>query len=218
MKNRRYGKGLLKALVLGSVLLIGVGIASAQDGQPRVLVQPPVEPIEEGGPDFQVNVVTENVENLAAFQFGLSYNPTILKYVAVEEGPFLGSTGREPKCLEPRLEQGKPEVLKFNCVTLGAPVSVGGPAGPEGSGVLATVTFSPVGGGNTPLELVEGRLVAAEINEKGAPVELEATSVNASLEVASKGGISWLLWGPVIGVGVVVLAGLTVTVVKLRKS
>jgi hypothetical protein len=221
MKNRRYGNRLLEALVLGAVLLLGiVGVASAQEEQPRVLVELPGKEVEikEEGQDFQVNVVAEGVNNLAAFQISLSYDPSVIKYVKVEEGPFLGSSGREPKCLDPRVEPGNPELVRFNCVTLGAPVSVGGTAGPDGSGVLATITFSPVKGGKTSLELVEGRLIAAEINERGAPVEMETTSVGASLEVASKGGFSWLLWGSVIGVGVVVLAGLAVTAVRLRKG
>ena len=102
--------------------------------------------------NLDVTILTSDVKNLAAFQFGLQYNPSILKYMGVKEGTFLGSSGRQVNCPDPRVSQdGQLEKLQFNCVTLGPPVSVGGVAGPNGSGVLAVVTFSPVGGGNTPL-------------------------------------------------------------------
>jgi hypothetical protein len=221
MKNGSYRGRPLKAMALGFVLVLGtLGLASAQENLPRVVVQVPGDEIEvkEGGEDFQIDILAEDVENLAAFQFSLSYDSSIINYVKVEEGPFLGSSEREPKCLDPRLEPGDPEVLRFNCVTMGPPVSEGGPAGAEGSGVLAMVTFSPVGGGETPLEQLEGRLVAADINETGVPIELETTVVSASLEVASSGGSSWLLWGPIIGVGALVLIGLAVAVVRTRRG
>ncbi|MDI6858184.1 MAG: cohesin domain-containing protein [Dehalococcoidia bacterium] len=234
MKNRRYGGSLMKAAALGFVLMLGaLGTVSAQDVKPRVLVEAPGEEIEikEGGPNFQVNILVENVENLAAFQFSLSYDPSILKYVEVKEGTFLGSGGREPKCLDPRVEPGDPEVLRFNCVTMGSPVSLGGPAGPSGSGVLATVTFSPVGGGTAALELLEGRLVAAEIDEEEMPVELETTIANATVEViplptptpaeggsSGLGGISWFVLGPIIGIGVVLVAGAAAFTLARRRE
>lgn len=233
MKNRRYGGGLVKAAALGFLLVLAaLGTASAQEAKPRVLVEAPGNEIEikEGGQNFQVNILVENVENLAAFQFSLSYDPSILKFVEVKEGTFLGSGAREPKCLDPRVEPGDPEVLRFNCVTMGSPVSLGGPAGPSGSGLLATVTFSPVGGGTAALDLVEGRLVAAEINEEEMPVELETTTQSASVEVIplptptpaggsfGLGGVSWFVLGPIIGIGVVLVAGAAAFTLARRRE
>ena len=87
--------------------------------------------------------------------------PTVLEATAIEEGTFLGSSGREPLCPD----AGK-QILagsaKLACVTLGAPVSAGGEAGPDGAGVLATVEFTATGKGETPLGLQDVKLVAAD--------------------------------------------------------
>jgi hypothetical protein len=216
----------VKLLLLGLVVLLALaglgGAAVAQGDRALMSVEPPTtsadEPMKQGGEDFQVDIVVDNVTNLAAFQFSLEYDPSIIEYKDVKEGPFLGSTGREVHPLDPRIEQDGMERLRFSCVTLGPPVSVSGVAGPDGSGVLATITFSPVGGGETPLELTEGVLVAAEIDEQGRPVEIDTAVESASLEVTSPGdGFNWTLWGTVIGlVAAVVVVGAVVVVVRLR--
>ena len=217
----------VKLLLLGLVILLALaalgGAAVAQGNRALMSVVPPTtsadEPIKQGGEDFQVNVVVDNVTNLAAFQFSLEYDSSIIKYKGVQGGPFLGSSGREVHSLDPRIEQDGLGKISFNCVTLGPPVSVGGVAGPNGSGVLATITFSPIGGGDTPLDLSEGILVAAEIDEQGAPVEIETAVQGASLHVIGGGGIAWALWGPVIGVvAAVVVVGAIVLVVRLRRA
>jgi hypothetical protein len=175
--------------------------------------------VKKGGPDFQVSILADNVSNLAAFQFSLSYDSSVLKYVSVEGGPFLGSTGREMQCPDAKVDAGNPEMLTFNCVTLGPPPSVqGGKAGANGSGVLATVTFSPIGGGTTPLDLKDGRLVAAELDAKGMPVEMSTTIEGSTLDVAAgSSGLSLAVVGVVVGVlAVVVIAGLGLLVLRLR--
>jgi len=221
MKKGLCGVGLsVKLSLLGVALLVAgmAGAALAQENQARVSVEPPAERPKVGGPDFNVNIVADDVANLAAFQFTLSYDPSIVRYVSVQGGDFLGSSGREQNCLEPRVGSGNPETLKFNCVTLGPPVSVGGKAGADGSGVLATITFSPVGGGETPLDLKEGRLIAAEIDARGVPVEMDTVVQGASLQLGSSGGgFAWALWGPVIGiVAAITIVGLVIVVTRLR--
>jgi hypothetical protein len=221
MKKRLCGIGLgIKLSLLGVAVLVAclAGAALAQGNQARMSVEPPEESLKEGGPEFKVNIVADDVANLAAFQFSLSYDPSIIQYVGVTEGPFLGSTGREPQCTEPYVQPGQPETLSFNCATLGPPVSLKGTAGPDGSGVLAEITFAPVGGGTTPLDLKDGILVAAELDVQGRPAQMDTAVQSATLDVASTGGgISWALWGPVIGVvAAVVVVGAIVLVVRLR--
>jgi hypothetical protein len=210
----------IKLSLLGVAVLVAclAGAALAQGNQARMSAEPPEESLKEGGPEFKVNIVVDDVTNLAAFQFSLSYDPSIIQYVGVKEGSFLGSTGREPQCTEPRIQPGQPETLSFNCATLGPPVSLKGTAGPDGSGVLAEITFAPVGGGTTPLDLKDGILVAAELDAQGQPAQMETAVQGATLDVTSAGGgISWALWGPVIGVvAAVVVVGAIVLVVRLR--
>jgi hypothetical protein len=221
MKKGLCGIGLgIKLSLLGVAVLVAclAGAALAQGNQARMSVEPPEESLKEGGPEFKVNIVADDVANLAAFQFSLSYDPSIIQYVGVTEGPFLGSTGREPQCTEPYVQPGQPETLSFNCATLGPPVSLKGTAGPDGSGMLAEITFLPVGGGTTPLDIKGGILVAAELDAQGRPAQIETAVQSATLDVASTGGgISWALWGPVIGVvAAVVVVGAIVLVVRLR--
>jgi hypothetical protein len=221
MKKGLCGIGLgIKLSLLGVAVLVAclAGAALAQGNQARMSVEPPEESLKEGGPEFKVNIVADDVTNLAAFQFSLSYDPSIIQYVGVTEGPFLGSTGREPQCTEPYVQPGQPETLSFNCATLGPPVSLKGTAGPDGSGMLAEITFAPVGGGTTPLDLKDGILVAAELDAQGRPAQIETAVQGATLDVASTGGgISWALWGPVIGVvAAVVVVGAIVLLVRLR--
>jgi len=213
MKRRqffRYAKFTGLGLILGLTALAAT--ASAQDGGAQLYVQAPtgVE-IKEGGADIQVDVLASGVSNLAAFQFSLQYNPSILRYVNVKETTFLGSTGRPVECPEPRQEQDskKVERIRFACATLASPVSLGGKAGPNGAGTLAQVTFAPVGGGNTPLDLADVILVAAEIDAEGNPVQISSSMQGSSLDVIGSGGSSlWLILGATLaGIVVVGLVG-----------
>jgi hypothetical protein len=211
MKSRRSIRFV--ALTALALVVVQVGLmssASAQDGVAQMSVRTPTDiEIKQGGEDVRVEVLASDVTNLAAFQFTLEYDPSILEYQAIKETAFLGSTGRTVQCAEPLDEHtGAAAKLHFACATLGAPVSLGGAAGPDGSGTLAEVTFSPKGGGTSPLDLSDDILVAAEINEQGAPVQIESTAQGASLEViGSGGGFPWLIVAPVLAVAAVVAAG-----------
>lgn len=211
MKSRRAVQcAKLAVLGLGLVLAGLAGSAFAEDGGAQVSVRAPTDlQIKEGGEDFQVDVLASGVSNLAAFQFSLQFNSSVLKYTAVKEASFLGSTGRPVMCGDPRLEQeGKVARIRLACATTAPPVSLGGKAGPDGSGTLAQVTFSPVGGGNTPLDLTEGILVAAEIDAEGNPVQILSSVQGASLDVIGTGsGFPWLIVGAGIGVVVIAAAG-----------
>jgi len=221
MKDRvwsfRLGAGvsfLGAAIVLSSMS----GGVAAQSNQARMFVEAPSEQVKKGGVDFRVNIVADNVSNLAAFQFSLSYDPSIVKYVSVENSSFLGSTGREPLCPDPILDDKNPQTLTFSCNTLGPPTSVpGATAGASGTGVLAIVTFSPIGTGLTGLDLKGGTLIAAELDVRGRPAEISTAVESSTLEIASSGGVPWMIVGPIIGVvALAVVAGLAIFIIRLR--
>ncbi len=225
MRSQRvYRYATIGLLGLALTLAGFAGTAGAQGSTATMTVQPPSseQPIKAGGPDIEVNVLASGVHNLAAFQFSLQYDSSILKYKTVDGGPMLGSSGRQVNCLDPKVtDNGKQEMLQFNCVTLGPPVSMGGKAGPDGSGVLATVTFSPKGGGTSPLQLSDAILVAAEVDSTGMPVDIPTTAESASMDIAGKsGGFAWpivfLAFGAVVVVGLV--GGGGVFVAKRRRS
>jgi hypothetical protein len=112
------------------------------------------------GGEFQVSINISNVSNLASYEWQLSFDPTLLQFVDVTNGPLLASTGRTVVCEAPIvgpaygdsptgpvliLEEGNG---RFGCLSTGAT-----PPGPAGSGLLSTVTFAPVASGNSNLEL-----------------------------------------------------------------
>ena len=126
----------------------------------------------------------------------------------IQRGDFLGSTGREVACPDP-VSQPESGVLRMLCVTLRME-----PAGPDGAGTLATVTFRAVGSGTTDLALSDVRA-----NEPDA-TEITPVSVQSGvLKVAGSGGFNWLIWGPVIGVvAVVVVGGGAFAAMRLRSG
>jgi hypothetical protein len=95
--------------------------------------------------DFTVDVRVDNVVNLGAYQFTIAFDPAMVSFVGVANGPFLSSSGRVPDCPPPILTAFS---VQFSCATLGAELP-----GASGSGVLATVTFHAVGAGTSALDL-----------------------------------------------------------------
>ena len=148
--SSRFLKLSLLAVVALAAVGLGLGTGDHAAGQTAsvVAVAPSSWPVD-GGP-FQVNVEVSGVSNLAAFQFAIGFNPAVLQFVGVQEGPFLGSTGRDVLCPPLNLDIEKGELF-YGCASLGDQ------AGPSGSGLLATITFAPVATGisDLPLSRVE---------------------------------------------------------------
>jgi hypothetical protein len=201
-------KTAMSALAIAGLVLILASFAGVSDAQETIVrVEPSLSELSDVGDEFSVDVVIEGVTNLAAFQFTLEFDSSVLKATAVEEGAFLGSSGREPLCPD----AGK-EILagsaKLACVTLGAPVSSGGEPGPDGAGVLGTVEFTATGKGETSLGLQDVKLVEADVDDAGESIPIPTATENGEVAVAVGGGFAWVLWGPVIGVAAIILAAI----------
>ncbi len=108
-----------------------------------------------------VEIAVANVSGLGAFQFDLHYDPSLVTALDVVEGAFPGSSGRSVTCLTPTLAAG---TIEFVCATLGL-----APAGPSGSGTLATATFRGDALGLTALSLDEVILTDISGVALGAP-------------------------------------------------
>jgi len=146
---------------LGPIGLLGVGLliaAASAAGAPddtsaaqgaTVRLLPSSQNVQRGD-TFTIDVAAENVTNLAAFEFTLSFDPEILSVGSIQESGFLGSTGRDVWCEGPLTEPPyvSPGNVKFGC---GTPEGASTTALPSGSGVLATVTFAAIGEGVSPL-------------------------------------------------------------------
>ena len=118
--------------------------ATAVPGPVMVRIAPASQEANVGTP-FTVDVVVDNVKNLGAFEFTAGYDPSLLQYAGVQQGPFLKSTGRASQC--PTIDVSESSV-RMVCVTLGPE-----PAGPNGSGVLATITFLPLDTATVPVDI-----------------------------------------------------------------
>jgi hypothetical protein len=85
---------------------------------------------------------------LAAYEFTLAFDPSVVVVDDVEGGAILEAAGRDPQCFEQTPRRGEHAV---GCVSLG------GRTGPQGDGELARVTFRPIANGSSWLAM-QGRL------------------------------------------------------------
>jgi len=99
----------------------------------------------DGGP-FTVNIYTVNVNDLGGFEMNVGFDPTIVQAQDVTIGDFLGSTGRTVVPLGPAIDNDAGTIY-FGAAT------TGDTAGPDGQGILATITFTPIASGHTRLAL-----------------------------------------------------------------
>jgi hypothetical protein len=151
---------------LGPLGILGVGLLMAAAGvwsnggtvgaQTAVMkVVPASQTVDIGGGNFTVDIVVEDVSNLASFEFTLTFDPSVLRLVGVTKGPFLDSTGRSVFCPRPIYNSPAPSVpsqdaVRFGCASSDHPPEEEIP-GASGTGVVATVTFAPRKAGTSQL-------------------------------------------------------------------
>jgi hypothetical protein len=121
----------------------------------RACIQPASLAVGQGD-NFSVDVAVDGVSDLGGYEFTIAFDPAVVAFTGVTNGPFLGSTGRGVSCPGPTITINS---VNFKCVTLGA-----SPPGPSGTGVLATVTFLAVGPGTSVLDLQNVKLADVEAN------------------------------------------------------
>ncbi|MGA2285073.1 MAG: carboxypeptidase regulatory-like domain-containing protein [Dehalococcoidia bacterium] len=138
----------------------------------HVKIDPPARTISLAAGSSTVNVKIDNVTNLGSFQFDVVFDPAIVQLQSFAEGPFLKSTGRSTICSSSDIAPG---AKRYACA------SGGSQAGPNGSGVLATLTFSPVAAGTSAVDLANWSLADATIDVNA----IEAIWQNGSLTVAN---------------------------------
>jgi hypothetical protein len=175
----------------------------------RIEVHGPPQPIADGE-QFEVQVLVENVEHLAAFEFTIAYDPDRVSYERVEDqGEVLSSSqrGQNASCPDATAGAGTVTVL---CSTLGPPVCLGGVPGAAGSGLLATMFFKSKGGSTTMLDLRETTLVLDDIQpcdpDTGLTQAIEHSAAGASVELEGNGNSYVLLASISAAVAVVLVS------------
>lgn len=171
------------ALFIIGVMIVGDAAASSGTA---VSVDPPYiwDPTMVPGTEFTVDIIVENVENLWAYQFWLSFNPDVLQGVSVENGAFLGSAGGEVVVAPGAgFDNVAGELKLFGAFIKFETTPPHDTYLADGSGVLATVTFEVVGNGKSsiilgydtrlsdkwayeiPAELEHGQFANAEVHD-----------------------------------------------------
>lgn len=130
-------------VVTVSLLILAFGSINAAS-TPRISVDPNVSgkaPTE----SFAINIMIANVTELYAWQFNLTFSPSILEAVSVVEGPFLQQL-RTTMMATPNIDNTAGYAFA-GCAFLDWEEP-----GASGSGVLATVNFKAKTAGMSPLE------------------------------------------------------------------
>jgi len=153
---------LVIAVAAVTVTGLGLWLPNAASGQSAVLSIDAPPSVPPGGGQFPVTVSVQGVSNLGSYEWQILYDPDVIGFVRVDNGPFLGSTGRQVFCPGRILGEG---TVRFGCATYQSALP-----GPSGSSVLSTVTFSPVAGGTVDIRFVCAGLTDASDEVISIPV------------------------------------------------
>ena len=190
------------ATILVLALMIPT-VALAQGGA-TVTLQPPVAV--EGADTMTTEVTVAGVEGLLGFQFDVNFDPAVLAIDSIDLGPFLASTGRAPQPLGPDDQDAANGVVVFGGFTLGT----ADVPGASGDGVLATITWRALQGGETAANLSSIQLAGAGAQPLAVdpasetPVTFQSAG-NESNGVPQFLGLPWYVWLAILLVGLAVV-------------
>jgi Cohesin domain len=178
-------------------------IGQAQTDQATLRVVAPSESVSSSTKQVDVSIDVENASNLGGFQFVLAYDPAVLEAITATKTQFLAQTGREIVCRPPTIDQGG---ILLACATLREQ-----PAGVDGAGTIATVSFKPIRAGSSDLILKNVKLVHPDSSEEASAVEGSRITVS---------GDSW--WTPLhlglIAIVAVVAVGMLAALVAFWRA
>jgi hypothetical protein len=106
-------------------------LAYSSSEYPTLYLSPKEEKLTHTSQRFSLDLMIDNIENLWAWAIGVSWDPDVIRFVDVIEGPFLKDTGYTIFTSRPALIGKVPEIT---CTKLKI-------EGVDGSGILATMTF-----------------------------------------------------------------------------
>jgi hypothetical protein len=155
----------------GSWIVIVCAISVTAHADPILGVQPQITTVQEGDP-FSLGVSIASVADLYAFQFDLSFDPSILSAVEVTEGPFLpfgGSTFFLPGTIDDGTG-----TITFNADSLIGPVP-----GVDGNGILAVIEFAALAPGTSSISLSNVQFFDSNLNPINVTTLDGAVSVQA---------------------------------------
>lgn len=144
-------KGLLSFLLI-LVLLALLSIGRTEAPTTTTVGTNPLPSTAPAGVAFNISVTVTEVLNLAAWEFNMTFDTTVLDAVAVYEGPFLMDTGYGTWWLDPTINN------ETGIVTGGCSLFPYPDYGADGSGVLAYITFVAEVEGSSSLHFADTQL------------------------------------------------------------
>ena len=150
-------------LRLGPTGLAAVETSVARQG-PTVRIDP-AQSIVGAGETFNVSVMIEEADDLGGFEFTLLFVTTTVTVDSVTVGDFPGSTGREAISAV-RIIDNQAGTVSLGVVTVGSAIP-----GPSGTGVLATVTLTAQGSGESFLNLQDVTVLDTNARRQTTTVE-----------------------------------------------
>jgi len=102
MKNRHILEAIIICVLTLIVVSVGIHEVGATTPDTRLRIEP-ADLAVSLNETFVVNVVVEEVNNLAAFEFDLAYDPSILQVTEATASDFLKSTGNSVVAMGPEV-------------------------------------------------------------------------------------------------------------------
>lgn len=143
MKNKR--------LFCVAFIVTCLALTSSARAETTISIDPPTYEVPEPdiGQTFAINITMNSVTNLWSWKVRVSWNPEILNFTGIAEGPFLNSAGETLFLWANNwtaIEEGY--IPEISCTLLSS-------GSVNGSGVLATITFKSLSQGTSNINLTE---------------------------------------------------------------
>lgn len=177
----------MRMRLLSAVLAAGLW-GSPIEAAPILSVQPAAATVDVGQV-FSLDIVVTGAVDLYAFQFDLGFNPTVIAGTSVSEGPFLATGG--PTFFIAGSIDNAGGLISFTASTLLSAVP-----GVIGSGILATIQFSGLAPGVSPVNLfgvtlLDSTFAGIDVTNVGGTV----TAVSAAASVPEPATLALLAGG-----------------------
>ena len=114
------------------------------------------------GNSLSFDIVASGAENMFGFQFNVDYDSNILEFTSMTEGPFLNNNGADSTfCID--ASTGTPgSVRNYACTRLKSGDTA---TGVDGSGTIATITFSAKSAGQSSVTISNAKIADIDADE-----------------------------------------------------
>jgi len=167
-------------MAIAFLSLISSSVVSSARSQGTVISVSPSSstlPKSQIGANYLINISISDVANLWSWKVRLNWNPGVLNFINITEGPFLKDFGAT---LFPPPPQRSGYLTEVSDTLLEN-------ASASGSGLLATVTFQVVGSGQSDITLTETELLQPITGQPPTHQQINNTVANGELVVLGSG-------------------------------